>query len=132
MTGWSDSSPVQDVYDNVTYLQSLGKAQTAAVKRDAEIGVAQVSISWKKSSTFGAKYPLIWVKDRIRILYSKFLSLFPQANRDAGIREAECEKAAMDVKYSTGSSGIHSVLFFFFSEEQNKNQNQLINSKFLT
>jgi flotillin len=23
-----------------------------------------------------------------------------QANRDAGIREAECEKAAMDVKYS--------------------------------
>ncbi len=24
-----------------------------------------------------------------------------QANRDAGIREAECEKAAMDVKYST-------------------------------
>ena len=42
-----------------------GKAQTAAVKRDAEIGVAQ-------------------------------------ANRDAGIREAECEKAAMDVKYNTG------------------------------
>merc|ERR1712242_459678 len=37
---------------------------TAAVKRDAEIGVAQ-------------------------------------ANRDAGIREAECEKAAMDIKYST-------------------------------
>ena len=33
---------MQDVYDNVTYLQSLGKAQTAAVKRDAEIGVAQV------------------------------------------------------------------------------------------
>ena len=24
-----------------------------------------------------------------------------QANRDAGIREAECEKAAMDIKYST-------------------------------
>merc|ERR1719433_1805819 len=55
---------IKDVYDNVTYLASLGKAQTAAVKRDAEIGVAQ-------------------------------------ANRDAGIREAECEKAAMDVKYNT-------------------------------
>merc|ERR1739844_10719 len=55
---------IKDVYDNVTYLQSLGKAQTAAVKRDAEIGVAQ-------------------------------------ANRDAGIREAECEKSAMDIKYST-------------------------------
>merc|ERR1711892_699230 len=58
------SFTIKDVHDNVTYLQSLGKAQTAAVKRDAEIGVAQ-------------------------------------ANRDAGIREAECEKAAMDVKYST-------------------------------
>ena len=44
MIAWPDIPPVQDVYDNVTYLQSLGKAQTAAVKRDAEIGVAQVSI----------------------------------------------------------------------------------------
>merc|ERR1719222_44096 len=58
------SFTIKDVYDNVTYLQSLGKAQTAAVKRDAEIGVAQ-------------------------------------ANRDAGIREAEYEKAAMEIKYST-------------------------------
>merc|ERR1719277_971689 len=58
------SFTIKDVYDNVDYLSSLGKSQTAAVKRDAEIGVAQ-------------------------------------ANRDAGIREAECEKAAMDVKYST-------------------------------
>merc|ERR1719481_2389082 len=60
------SFTIKDVYDNVTYLQSLGKAQTAAVKRDADIGVAQ-------------------------------------ANRDAGIREAECQKAAMDVKFSTDS-----------------------------
>merc|ERR550519_1534892 len=58
------SFTIKDVYDNVDYLASLGKTQTAVVKRDAEIGVAQ-------------------------------------ANRDAGIREAECEKAAMDVKYST-------------------------------
>jgi len=58
------SFTIKDVYDNVTYLASLGKAQTAAVEGDAEIGVAQ-------------------------------------ANRDAGIREAECEKAAMDVKYNT-------------------------------
>merc|ERR1711963_1095327 len=58
------SFTIKDVYDTVTYLASLGKAQTAAVKRDAEIGVAQ-------------------------------------ANRDAGIREAECEKSAMDIKYST-------------------------------
>merc|ERR1719228_1030728 len=58
------SFTIKDVYDNVTYLASLGKTQTAVVKRDAEIGVAQ-------------------------------------ANRDAGIREAECEKSAMDIKYST-------------------------------
>merc|ERR1719385_83129 len=58
------SFTIKEVFDNVTYLQSLGTAQTASVKRDAEIGVAQ-------------------------------------ANRDAGIREAECEKAAMDVKYNT-------------------------------
>ena len=56
-----------------------GKAQTAAVKRDAEIGVAQ-------------------------------------ANRDAGIREAECEKAAMDVKYNTGM--ITKKLFLFYYKIQ--------------
>merc|ERR1740137_247272 len=58
------SFTIKDVYDNVEYLASLGKTQTAVVKRDAEIGVAQ-------------------------------------ANRDAGIREAECEKSAMGIKYST-------------------------------
>ena len=34
-----------------------------------------------------------------------------QANRDAGIREAECEKAAMDVKYSTG--GVADIWQYF-------------------
>uniref|UniRef100_A0A1B0GIG0 Band 7 domain-containing protein n=1 Tax=Lutzomyia longipalpis TaxID=7200 RepID=A0A1B0GIG0_LUTLO len=58
------SFTIKDVYDDVQYLQSLGKAQTASVKRDADAGVAE-------------------------------------ANRDAGIREAECEKSAMDVKYAT-------------------------------
>merc|ERR1719219_3392227 len=58
------SFTIKDVYDNVDYLASLGKTQTAAVKRDAEIGVAQ-------------------------------------ANRDAGIREAECLKSAMDARFET-------------------------------
>lgn len=58
------SFTIKDVYDNVQYLSSLGKSQTAVVRRDADVGVAQ-------------------------------------ANRDAGIREAECEKGAMDIKYST-------------------------------
>merc|ERR1719346_757782 len=58
------SFTIKDVYDNVTYLASLGKAQTAAVKRDADVGVAQ-------------------------------------SNRDAGIKEAECQKSAMDIKFET-------------------------------
>nr|AID21726.1 flotillin-2 [Dugesia japonica]APU52172.1 flotillin-2 [Dugesia japonica] len=56
------SFTIKDVYDKVEYLNSLGRAQTAIVKRDADIGVAE-------------------------------------AERDAGIREAECEKARMDVRY---------------------------------
>lgn len=60
------SFTIKDVYDCVEYLASLGKARTAAVKRDANVGVAQ-------------------------------------AERDAGIREAECEKAAMDVKYGANT-----------------------------
>ena len=32
---------LQDVYDKVDYLSSLGKTQTAAVQRDADIGVAE-------------------------------------------------------------------------------------------
>lgn len=56
------SFTIKDVYDRVEYLASLGKAQTAAVKRDADIGVAE-------------------------------------ANRDAGIKEAEAQKLHMDAKF---------------------------------
>merc|ERR1719277_1420850 len=57
------SFTIKDVYDNVDYLSSLGKSQTAAVIRDADIGVAN-------------------------------------SNRDAGIKEAECQKASMDERFS--------------------------------
>ncbi|KAG1951419.1 flotillin-2b [Pimephales promelas] len=56
------SFTIKDVYDKMDYLSSLGKTQTAAVQRDADIGVAE-------------------------------------AERDAGIREAECKKEMMDVKF---------------------------------
>ena len=47
------SFTIKDVYDNVDYLSSLGKTQTAAVKRDAEIGVAQVkSVTTTKKNSF--------------------------------------------------------------------------------
>ena len=32
---------LQDVYDKLDYLSSLGKTQTASVQRDADIGVAE-------------------------------------------------------------------------------------------
>ncbi|CAL8363330.1 unnamed protein product [Merluccius merluccius] len=56
------SFTIKDVYDKLDYLSSLGKTQTAAVRRDADIGVAE-------------------------------------AERDAGIREAECKKEMMDIKF---------------------------------
>lgn len=37
------SFTIKDVYDEVEYLSSLGRAQTAVVKRDADIGVAQAN-----------------------------------------------------------------------------------------
>lgn len=60
------SFTIGQIRDSVQYLESLGKAATANVKRDADVGVAN-------------------------------------ATRDAGIREAECEKSAMDIKYATDS-----------------------------
>ncbi|KAL8559877.1 Flotillin-2 [Nucella lapillus] len=61
------SFTTKDIYDDVEYLSSLGRAQTANVIRDADIGVAE-------------------------------------ANRDAGIREAECEKVKMDTKFKADAS----------------------------
>lgn len=37
------SFTIKDIYDNVQYLSSLGRAQTANVKRDADIGVAEAN-----------------------------------------------------------------------------------------
>ncbi|KAG7471266.1 hypothetical protein MATL_G00122860 [Megalops atlanticus] len=56
------SFTIKDVYDKVSYLSSLGKTQTAAVQRDAAIGVAE-------------------------------------AERDAGIREAECKKEMLSITF---------------------------------
>jgi uncharacterized membrane protein YqiK len=37
------SFTIKDIFDNVEYLSSLGRAQTANVKRDADIGVAEAN-----------------------------------------------------------------------------------------
>jgi flotillin len=83
------SFTIKDVYDSVEYLESLGRAQTANVKRDADIGVAE-------------------------------------ANRDAGIREAECEKAKMDTKYAADTKIANSRRQF---EMQKANFDMEVNAK---
>ena len=60
------SFTLKKVNDDVQFLDSLGKTQTALVMKDADIGVAE-------------------------------------ANRDTGIKQAECQREADDVKYSTDS-----------------------------
>ncbi|XP_022102214.1 flotillin-2a-like [Acanthaster planci] len=74
-----ESFTIKDVYDKVEYLGSLGKSQTAVVKRDADIGVAE-------------------------------------ANRDAGIREAECEKVMMDTKFDADTKIADSARMFEMSK----------------
>jgi hypothetical protein len=83
------SFTIKDVYDNVEYLESLGRAQTANVKRDADIGVAE-------------------------------------ANRDAGIREAECEKARMDSRYAADTKIADSKRMF---EMQKANFDMEVNAR---
>jgi flotillin len=83
------SFTIKDVYDSVEYLESLGRAQTANVKRDADIGVAE-------------------------------------ANRDAGIREAECEKARLDTKYSADTKIANSKRQF---EMQKANFDMEVNAR---
>ena len=47
------SFTIKDVYDDVEYLASLGRTQTANVKRDADVGVvdanrdAGIRVRWK-------------------------------------------------------------------------------------
>lgn len=60
------SLTIRDITDKVQYLDSLGKAKLAEIKRDAAVGVSS-------------------------------------AERDAGIKESDCEKCALDVKYIADS-----------------------------
>ena len=54
------SFTIKDVFDNVEYLESLGRAQTANVKRDADVGVAEanrdagIRVFWHFLDCFGA------------------------------------------------------------------------------
>jgi len=61
------SFTIKDIVDKVDYLDSLGKTQTAIVKKEADIGVAE-------------------------------------ANRDAGIREAECDRERQDARFKADTS----------------------------
>jgi hypothetical protein len=55
------SFTIKDVFDDVQYLQSLGKAQTASVKRDADAGVAEANRYVCKSCFFRQRYRYILI-----------------------------------------------------------------------
>lgn len=61
------SFTIKDIEDHVNYLDSLGKTQTAVVKREADIGVAE-------------------------------------AQRDAGIKEAECDREKQDKRFKADTN----------------------------
>lgn len=61
------SFTIKDINDNVQYLDSLGKTQTANVVKEADVGVAE-------------------------------------ANKEAGIKEAECERERKDKRYKADTS----------------------------
>ncbi|CAL8276819.1 unnamed protein product [Arctogadus glacialis] len=83
------SFTIKDVYDKVEYLSSLGKTQTAAVQRDADIGVAE-------------------------------------AERDAGMKEADCKREMMDIKFQADTKMADSKREL---EMQKASFNQEVNTK---
>ena len=68
------SFTIKDIFDNVEYLASLGRAQTANVKRDADIGVAEAhrDAGIRVSDLFGQP-PRLW--------YSKICVKWPHSKR---------------------------------------------------
>lgn len=54
------SFTIKDVYDDVEYLSSLGRAQTAVVKRDADIGVAQANRDAGIRVSIKSRTKLVW------------------------------------------------------------------------
>jgi len=66
------SFTIKDVYDEVQYLTSLGKAQTAAVKRDADVGVAEANRDAGIRVCFDLRYMLLYKM----INFSKIILIF--------------------------------------------------------
>lgn len=91
-----DSLSRQDVYDRVEYLSSLGKTQTAAVKRDADIGVAEAERD--AGIRVGENANLCFLIPTV--LCCKATALFPVRLIVIILpQEAECKKEMMDVKF---------------------------------
>lgn len=72
------SFTIKDVYDDVQYLSSLGKAQTAAVKRDADVGVAQAN----RDAGIRVRYVLssqtnLYISEIASTFYAGAFNLFP-------------------------------------------------------
>lgn len=116
-------SSSQDVYDRVEYLSSLGKTQTAAVKRDADIGVAEAErdagIRVGEASVFLLLTDVtLW--NHQTALNPSFCFCFSQ--------EAECKKEMMDVKFLADTKMADSKREL---EMQKASFNQEVNTKVL-
>lgn len=78
------------MYDKVEYLSSLGKTQTAAVQRDADIGVAEA----ERDAGIRVRAPQIMCD-----VSWCLIKLLPIRRPAVVFQEAECKKEMMDTKF---------------------------------
>lgn len=79
---------LQDVYDKLDYLSSLGKTQIAAVRRDADIGVAEAERD--AGIRVICLFYVYWCARKKTADHRSVFFVF---------QEAECKKEMMDVKF---------------------------------
>lgn len=142
--------PWQDVYDKVEYLSSLGKTQTAAVQRDADIGVAEAErdagirvrsiIQTSGCPQLDCVVLMLVLCQTVQLRFLLFLScssffihsLSPLTHthipNDVLQQEAECKKEMMDVKFQADTKMADSKREL---EMQKASFNQEVNTKVL-
>ncbi|MGH0175285.1 UNVERIFIED_CONTAM: hypothetical protein FKN15_070147 [Acipenser sinensis] len=121
------SFTIKDVYDKVEYLSSLGKSQTAAVQRDADIGVAEAERDAGIRDVYDkVEYLSSLGKSQTAAVQRDADIGVAEAERDAGIREAECKKEMMDIKFQADTKMADSKREL---EMQKASFNQEVNTK---
>uniref|UniRef100_A0A8C6SLB6 Flotillin n=2 Tax=Neogobius melanostomus TaxID=47308 RepID=A0A8C6SLB6_9GOBI len=101
------SFTIKDVYDRLDYLSSLGKTQTAAVQRDADIGVAEAE---RDAGIREAEC-------KKEMMDVKFLADTKMADSK---RELELQKAAFNQEVNTKKAEAHLAYELQAAKEQQK------------